>query len=463
MRKLLLVIAVVVGLVCGGSVSADVNTYYVPYFSNENGTACGVALANYSEETNAVELEYYSWSGTRVDVEEKTLLAHNQTAFVPSLQASTTGWIKIKAPYPVCGLALIFNDTTMLDLDFKESLHTKFIIPQVAANGTTWDSILMMCNPNNSETTITLTYFPPTALDVYEELSGTITKIMSTTEYDRNPNAVCCLYNCGALSAEEILCASSGVGPLVVFSTAHGLETGQRVSIDMPVGLTLIDSNVYSVTVLDDDHFSLDGTAPIDGFPFESEGSWITYREEPAPREDPTGESIVILKNGSTTIDLREVFNKTLNGGYLHISSPESIAAFITYNGLISGENNWKAGLSAVPIPSGELSDRGIGGEEISGTYDGITNQGPFGTDSTNTAITVDGHTINIILDAFFSGECRLNGTVADDYSSASGTYQCSNFTSGSWSSQNLNLLRTGVLYGEIILGGSEVVVFGLE
>ena len=133
----------------------------------------------------------------------------------------------------------------------------------------------------------------------------------------------------------------------MVFSSGHGLEDGQRITVYMSIGITPLDHSVFTVTVLDENHFTLNGTAPINGFPFEAEGSWATYQEEPTPRE---AVSIVIPKNGAAQVNIREKFGKTLNGGYLHISSRGPIAAFMVYDGSLSGINNWKAGLSAVPL-----------------------------------------------------------------------------------------------------------------
>ena len=69
------------------------------------------------------------------------------------------------------------------------------------------------------------------------------------------------------------------VGPLIVTSADHGLESNDRVTISMANGMVFLDGNVYGVTVVDDDTFQLPGTAPQEGFPFEGTGSWELYRD----------------------------------------------------------------------------------------------------------------------------------------------------------------------------------------
>lgn len=106
----------------------------------------------------------------------------------------------------------------------------------------------------------------PTLSDLSEVLTGTITQVMSTSEYNEDP----------AGDGD----ATTGAGPLVAFSEGHGLEDGQRVTIEMPIGLTFLDGQVFSVTVLDADHFTLGGTTPYAGYAFEAAGSWTVYRDE---------------------------------------------------------------------------------------------------------------------------------------------------------------------------------------
>ena len=88
-----------------------------------------------------------------------------------------------------------------------------------------------------------------------------------------------------------------------------------------------------------------------------------------------------------------------------------------------------------------KIQSYNIGDQTMNGEYDGVRNEsGVFNTDSTDTTIDISSSEISVILDSFFGGECRLFGAIADDNSLASGTYQCADFTSGTWSSRHIKV-----------------------
>ena len=85
---------------------------------------------------------------------------------------------------------------------------------------------------------------------------------------------------------------------------------------------------------------------------------------------------------------------------------------------------------------------------DLAGRYEGAMTASISisGVSSTDTTIEITGNDIYIVQDAFFEGICRFSGTI-DNTSvvplSASGTYECSNFDEGTWTSTNIAL--TGV------------------
>jgi len=88
-----------------------------------------------------------------------------------------------------------------------------------------------------------------------------------------------------------------------------------------------------------------------------------------------------------------------------------------------------------------KIQSHNIGDESINGTYKGVrTNFGTFNYGNTDTIIEIKGKDISVDLNSFLNGECRLSGSILDDYSMASGSYQCSDFSSGTWSSQRMNV-----------------------
>ena len=67
-------------------------------------------------------------------------------------------------------------------------------------------------------------------------------------------------------SAKNILDATSST-PVVLEVTAHGYSTGDQVYIEGVGGMTELNGNIYTITVVDVDHFSLDGTTGGAGTP----------------------------------------------------------------------------------------------------------------------------------------------------------------------------------------------------
>jgi len=160
----------------------------------------------------------------------------------------------------------------------------------------------------------------PTLTDTYTKKSGSITKILSQTEYDEDPDQTC----------EEETCATTGTGPLVVFSVEHGLEDDDSVKITMPIGATFLDGRIYNIKKIDDDHFSLSGASPNEGFPYESGGSWEEYRDETEKEtrgyvytfvtdqgeEGPPSPITVIDVYSDSTIDLSDLADDTSGGDH---------------------------------------------------------------------------------------------------------------------------------------------------
>ena len=138
-------------------------TYYIPYLSTDDYTArwTGLALANSAQQSCNVQVSYYSRSGTLLDLEHKTIPASGQRIFVAATPSGTEGWIKVEASTNLDGLALIGQTTpaAMYDMDMKATLHRRFLLSHLAADGVNWDSIVMACNPNNAVATLTYSYY----------------------------------------------------------------------------------------------------------------------------------------------------------------------------------------------------------------------------------------------------------------------------------------------------------------
>lgn len=82
------------------------------------------------------------------------------------------------------------------------------------------------------------------------------------------------------------------------------------------------------------------------------------------------------------------------------------------------------------------------------GFYKGTSNGSYFGNDSVDIAVTVNEATVLIIASEFFDGECRYTGTIeSDGYSISNGMYQCSDFTSGTWTMNQIKTVDFNDIY----------------
>lgn len=99
--------------------------------------------------------------------------------------------------------------------------------------------------------------------------------------------------------------------------------------------------------------------------------------------------------------------------------------------------------------------DASIGEDVLAfvGTYRGITNEGPFKTDSTTLVFELDGQSLKITDNAFFSGTCIFSGDVTGS-TFTSGTYRCADFTDGSWSLSQARTVDKDDIYLEIVKDG---------
>jgi len=129
----------------------------------------------------------------------------------------------------------------------------------------------------------------------------------------------------------------------------------------------------------------------------------------------------------------------------------EDVYISITKDGNIP---KWIYGMSAKaddiisPLSIGNISD-------LVGSYSGINNRSNFLTDSTDFTVALSGSTLTITDAAFFSGTCIYTGTLSDQGDSVSaGTYQCSDFTSGSWTLRKMKIVDAHTLYISILKDG---------
>ncbi len=76
----------------------------------------------------------------------------------------------------------------------------------------------------------------------------------------------------------------------------------------------------------------------------------VTYTFYEPEKGTPSRAQTTIPAWGSINDDLKTRFGKILTGGHIMIDSTQPLAGFLLYDSSFSGKNNWKAGLSAMPL-----------------------------------------------------------------------------------------------------------------
>ncbi len=148
-------------------------------------------------------------------------------------------------------------------------------------------------------------------------------------------------------------------GPTIkITSASHGLATGYKVAIDDIVGMTELNGNTYTVTVLDANNFTLNSTPGYDYTAYTSGGEWVrqygledqatrayvyTYvsaLDEEGPPSDPTsidvdpGQNVALSgmstgPAGTYNIDTKRIYRSEDGGDYRLVA--EIAVATTTY------------------------------------------------------------------------------------------------------------------------------------
>ncbi len=143
--------------------------YYFPYFTEKTGYWTGVAFSNCSTTHDVnINIKLYDQTGTISETVPKRILPpRGQEAFVVSSSSGTIqeGWMLITSDQPLTGLCFFGTSGTgvdkyMADIALIKATATTLHVPHVAQNEE-WDTTILICNPNDNDTTATLTYISP--------------------------------------------------------------------------------------------------------------------------------------------------------------------------------------------------------------------------------------------------------------------------------------------------------------
>ena len=135
--------------------------YYLPYYSSVNNYWTGLGLINRNQgDSTQLQVTVYDGNGNSIAIEEKTIPAYGQDAFPVATQLNNSGWMRVNSHQPMSGLAFIGSGGTtplMGDIPFISELSACLAVPHIAQNDT-WDTTILICNPNDEAVSITLKY-----------------------------------------------------------------------------------------------------------------------------------------------------------------------------------------------------------------------------------------------------------------------------------------------------------------
>lgn len=198
------------------------SVYYLPYFAAGDGWWSGVALRNINNWRQAPVTTYiYRSDGALLDREYTDLPARGQTSFVAGSGMDAIGWIKVVSGQPLAGLSFFGNNSGysyMADIPFASDLSASLVVPHVAQNAE-WDTYVMVCNPNDDDTTVSL---------VLVDTGG---QVAAAREYWLAANgsgiyALDDLLNGGYGSGSLEISANQGVAAFALYTDYEKTETG---------------------------------------------------------------------------------------------------------------------------------------------------------------------------------------------------------------------------------------------
>ena len=194
-------------------------SYCLPYALSDTDYWTGVGLRNGSTSGNAsVTVTGITQEGSAFDTQTKTIPPSGQTAF---MMGRGEGWVRITSDKPLTGLgfvAMTGDDKLMFDMTFISKAATMLYVPHVAQDAT-WDTIVYVCNPNDSEVSMNLKLVGS---------DGTVVYSCVPTIQARGSRAFPLSELVGAVSytsGSVEITASQGVG---AFALYHNLKTGAR-------------------------------------------------------------------------------------------------------------------------------------------------------------------------------------------------------------------------------------------
>ena len=142
---------------------ASTYRYYLPYFTEQSGYWNGVGLANCSASQSAnVTVTVYDQSGQSRGATTTVIDPNGQKSIAVTSASGNLqeGWMLVTSDQPLGGLCFIGTLSYMADIGFISSTATSLLVPHVA-QADIWDSYVLICNPNSTASTVTITFISP--------------------------------------------------------------------------------------------------------------------------------------------------------------------------------------------------------------------------------------------------------------------------------------------------------------
>jgi hypothetical protein len=142
------------------STSAMGANYYLPYCTSNETQWTGMGIRNLDSTTSAnVTVTTYNQSGSVVETLNRSIAASGQDVFLIAQETDVEGWILVEANVPLAGLCFFGKrgaDNYIADIPFASETSYVLYVPHLAQDAT-WDSFIMVSNPNSSSAVLTAT------------------------------------------------------------------------------------------------------------------------------------------------------------------------------------------------------------------------------------------------------------------------------------------------------------------
>lgn len=203
--------------------------------------------------------------------------------------------------------------------------------------------------------------------------------------YPRTPTQ----YKQGVTLSGSITAILEPSNPAQLTDDGHGLQTGSIITIEGVGGMVELNGNTYTVTVIDDDTFTLDGVDNSGFTPYTSGGTWTSTNtlsftlfgnnQNPFPQNnfgilptqlviggiDENGNPIRIVDDGGASVNSYGIGNNTTQGRLIFINN-NNVGA----NVYLSDANNPSGAAANTQFPAiPPLSPLGGGNKQYNPSY----------------------------------------------------------------------------------------------